>query len=115
MVPFPLCNQRGQLTISFSRLLFCLKQELAEGEKCLSLSPQLPEGESHASLYREGDAGRVKPLPPFSEVSISVNNEAIYKITQEEWHGARLVVSLTFVRPHSEQKATQPTNNPLFE
>lgn len=53
--------------------------------------------------------------PPFSEVSISVDNKAKYKIRQEEWHGARLVVSLTFVRPHSEQKATQPTNNPLFE
>ncbi len=55
------------------------------------------------------------PLPLFSKVSIPVNNKGKYKITQKEWHGARLVVSPTFVRPHSEQKATQPTNNPLFE
>lgn len=38
-VPFPLWNQRGQLSVSFSRLLFCLKQELAKGEKCLCLLP----------------------------------------------------------------------------
>lgn len=34
---------------------------------------------------------------------------------KEERRGARLGVSLTFAGPHSEQKAAQLTNNPLFE
>ena len=57
-----------------------------------------------------------KPLyPHFSEVSIFLIHKAMYKITQEEWRVARSVGSIMFARPHSEQKATQPTNNLLFE
>lgn len=49
------------------------------------------------------------PLPHYSEVSIFLIHKAMYKITEEEWHVARSVGSIMFARPHSEQKATQPT------